>query len=121
MSELESEMQEINALYIPKNKNIEVRLEGKTITPSETKSIIGQINKSLDTFNYPECLNRIVDVAVDRAEKEILRFKELDRVEEHHREMMSRMDFPDIYRDPHCSGGIIISGGGGGGGSAFNY
>jgi len=99
----------------PKNKKVEIRLEGGgAIQPDDVKSIIQQINKSLDTFNYPECLDRIVDVAVDRAEKEILRFKELDRVEAEHDKVMGRMNIPGDFRF-NCSGAIISGGGGTGG------
>jgi hypothetical protein len=44
-------------------------------------------------FNYPECLNRIVDAGMKAAEAKILEFKKMDE----HDEMMSRMNTPEDY------------------------
>ena len=69
-------------------------------------------------FNYPECLDRIVDVAVHRADAMIAGFKEVDRLKKEHDEMMSRLSPPPQPYDP-CR--YIASGGGGGGYSSFGY
>lgn len=72
---------------------VSVNLKGQGLSSGEVDEIIKSINKAF-CFNYPECLNRIVDVAVARAESEILRFAEADEVARKHEEMMSMMSRP---------------------------
>lgn len=75
-----------------------------------TNGLIDAMERKLSAsdFNYPECLDRIVDAGMKAAEAKILEFKKMDE----HDEMMSRMNTPDDFRF-NCSGGIISGPGGG--------
>lgn len=74
--------------------NITVGGEPITFTDS-LDELMKAINDKLsaERFDYPECLNRIVDIAVGRAEKEIDKFKKIDE----HDEMTLRMSKPVSY------------------------
>ena len=90
----------------------EIFLDAVDLAGERAKGLCVALNNLENAFNefeselnYPECLNRIVDVAVEKAEAMILEFKEVDRVQAEHDEMMGRMCEPVIYEGGGGMGG----------------
>lgn len=82
---------------------------------NELFGLIDDTNKV--DFNYPECLDRIVDAGMKAAEAKILEFKKMDE----HDEMMSRINTPEDNIQLHGYGGSYQSPFGAGGGGDGRY